>query len=119
MAGPAPGPPGQRPPLVRRVVQAPDSALARAGHEGDDGEERRPDGPGGLPGLRVVAGDGEANLLTNLKATIRLKIFFNHLMLRGLYLTDREEDDVRGLHGVLCRHDDPPVVDTALLSSLR
>ena len=74
MAGPAPGPPGQRPPLVRRVVQAPDSALARAGHEGDDGEERRPDGPRGLPGLGVMAGYREANLLTNLEPSVGLQV---------------------------------------------
>ena len=33
-----------------------------------------PDGPGGLPGLRVVAGDGQTNFLTNLKPSIGLEI---------------------------------------------
>ena len=72
-AGPGPGPPGQNSPLLRRVVQAADGSLARGGHEGDNGEQRRPDGPGGLPRLRVVAGDGQADFLADLKPSIRLK----------------------------------------------
>ena len=74
-AGPGAGPPGQNSPLLRRIVQTADSSLAGAGHEGDDGEQGRPDGPGGLPGLGVVAGDGQTNLLTNLEPSVGLKIF--------------------------------------------
>ena len=74
-AGPGPGPSGQRSPLLRSVVQTADGSLAGAGHEGDDGEQGRPDGPGGLPGLGVVAGDGQTNLLTDLEPSVGLKIF--------------------------------------------
>ena len=73
-AGPGPGAPGQSSPLLRRVVQAADGSLAGAGHEGDDGQQGRSDGPRGLPGLGVVAGYGQADLLTNLKPAIRLQI---------------------------------------------
>ena len=73
-AGPGPGSPSQRSPLLRSVVQTADGSLAGAGHEGDDGQQGRPDGPAGLPGLGVVAGYGQADLLTNLKPAIRLQI---------------------------------------------
>ena len=39
-------------------------------------------------------------------------------MIRECYVADRKENDVRRLHGVLGRHDDPPVVDPTLLMSL-
>ena len=47
--------------------------MALGGHEADDGEEGGADGPGGLPRLGVVAGDGEAYLLVRLEAAVRLR----------------------------------------------
>ena len=47
--------------------------MALGGHEADDGEEGGADGPGGLPRLRVVAGDGQADLLVRLEAAVRLR----------------------------------------------
>ena len=49
------------------------SHLSRCGHEPNECQERRPDGPTRLPGLRVVAGDGEADLLADFEATVGLE----------------------------------------------
>ena len=65
-------PPRQPPSLLRRVVQRADGPLSRVGHEPDDGQQGGADGPAGLPGLRVVTRDGQADLLAHLEATIRL-----------------------------------------------
>ena len=60
-------------PLVGGVVERADGAVALGGHEADDGEEGGADGPGGLPRLGMVAGDGEAYLLVRLEAAVRLR----------------------------------------------
>ena len=60
-------------PLVGGVVERSDGAVALGGHEADDCEEGGADGPGGLPRLGMVAGDGQAYLLVRFEAAVRLR----------------------------------------------
>lgn len=63
---------GQGCPLRCCVVKGTYGAVGWGGHEPDDGKKSRTDAPRGLPRLRVVAGDAEADLLVGLKASIWL-----------------------------------------------
>lgn len=64
---------GQPLPLVLAVVQRADRALSRSGHEADDCQQGGADGPGGLPGLGVVAGDGQADFTVGFEAAVGLQ----------------------------------------------
>lgn len=63
---------GQGCPLCCCVVKRTYGTVGWGGHEADDGKESRADAPRGLPSLRVVTGDAEADLLIGLKASIWL-----------------------------------------------
>lgn len=56
--------------LVRREVEGADGTFRRGRHEGGEGGEGSADAPGGLPVLRVVGGDGEADIDASLEAAV-------------------------------------------------
>lgn len=91
------GVPPQPAPMQPCTHQRSQGSCSRRRHERDQCRERRPDAPRRLPVLRVVAGDGQADLHIGLEAA-----------------AGGEHDKARGLEGVLGRQQDAAVVDAAL-----
>ena len=100
--------------LLRRIVQTTDGAPARAGHEANDGEESCSDGPGGLPGLGMVARYGQTNLFANLKPSVGLRMNESSIHSISVQVNYREENDIWRLHWILGRHNDPTMIHPAL-----
>jgi len=90
-------PTGKSSSLVAGVVERPDGAVSWRGHEADDGEQGRPDGPGRLPGLWVEARNGQTDFLANLKTSIGRQYYY-----------------IRWLHGILGWHNNSSMVHPTL-----
>ena len=82
--------------LFGTVLDRPDGAFARRGHEPDDGQEGCSDGPRRLPRFGVMARNGQTNLFSLLKPAV-----------------GRHDDDVGRFHGVIRRQQDSSVINSA------